>query len=256
MKITICQLHDEPNRLKADWESLIRHVESNKSDLVLLPEMPFSRWFATSPEFDPGHWEKAVEHHEIRMEYLYKLAPATVAASRPVNRVDKRVNEGFLWSADDGYRPAHHKYFLPDETGFYEARWYGHGNPDFTVQSCGAAQAGFQICTELWSMEHARKYGEQQADLILNPRATEVATNEKWLVGGRAASIVSGSFCVSSNRTGPAENGLEFGGLGWITNPDGEVLATTNSEYPFITLDVDLDLAGKARNTYPRYAIR
>ena len=256
MKITICQLHDEPQKLKEDWQNLIRHAKSNSSDLVLLPEMPFSRWFAISPDFDPTRWDKAVDHHEIWLEYLFELAPAAVAGSRPVNRVGKRVNEGFLWSADDGYRPAHHKYFLPDETGFYEARWYGHGNPDFTVQSCGAAQAGFQICTELWSMEHARKYGENHAELILNPRATEVATNDKWLVGGRATSIVSGCFCVSSNRTGQAENDLEFGGLGWITSPDGEILATTSPENPFITLDVDLDRARQAKNSYPRYAIR
>ncbi len=53
MRVTVCQLGDDPPSLAADWARLRSHVEAQKSDLVLLPEMPFSTWFAIQPEFAP-----------------------------------------------------------------------------------------------------------------------------------------------------------------------------------------------------------
>jgi N-carbamoylputrescine amidase len=44
-----------------------------------------------------------------------------------------------------------------------------------------------------------------------------------------------------------------MGGLGWVVDPDGQVLATTSREQPFVTVEVDLRLAEQARHTYPRY---
>jgi len=43
------------------------------------------------------------------------------------------------------------------------------------------------------------------------------------------------------------------GGVGWIINPDGGVLATTSAREPICTCDLDLSLPRKARQTYPRY---
>lgn len=44
-----------------------------------------------------------------------------------------------------------------------------------------------------------------------------------------------------------------LGGQGWIIGPDGEVLGMTSSEQPFVTVDIDLSLADRAKDTYPRY---
>ena len=37
MKVTVCELRNDPAGLDQDWLALIDHVTSEKSDLVLLP---------------------------------------------------------------------------------------------------------------------------------------------------------------------------------------------------------------------------
>jgi N-carbamoylputrescine amidase len=89
----------------------------------------------------------------------------------------------------------------------------------------------------------------------LCPRATLAPSADKWLAGGRAAAVVSGAYCVSSNFTGPTAGDLDpWGGLGWIIEPEeGGVLATTSEDAPFRTIEIDRAVADAAKRTYPRY---
>jgi len=73
-------------------------------------------------------------------------------------------------------------------------------------------------------------------------------------MGGRAAAVMSGAFCLSSNRGGVDAWGHAWGGHGWIIEPDqGTVLFTTSTERPFLTLQIDLSAAEQAKSRYPRY---
>ena len=255
MKVTVCQLNDQPDAFARDWEQLVAHVKAQQSELVLLPEMPFCSWFGVTPAFEESVWQAAVAAHNAWQARLVELAPAIVLGTRPVNLDGQRLNEGFCWEQATGYRIAHYKYYLPNETGFWEASWYSRGDGGFTPIKCGEALAGFEICTEMWAMDHARIYGKQGVHLIVTPRATPQATIEKWLVGGRATAIVSGAFSLSSNHTSSETDPVHFGGLGWIIAPDGEVLGLTSQEQPFVTAEIDLSLAESAKLTYPRYAL-
>lgn len=64
------------------------------------------------------------------------------------------------------------------------------------------------------------------------------------------AAVRWGAFSLSSNRVDPTG---ACGGFGWIISPDGLVMASTTSEAPFATLDIDLAASNAARDTYPRY---
>ena len=57
---------------------------------------------------------------------------------------------------------------------------------------------------------------------------------------------VSGAFCISSNRSGVSRARDEFAGLGWIIDPEGEVLGVTVDSDPFVTCDLDLQRAADA----------
>jgi N-carbamoylputrescine amidase len=254
IRVTICELRDDRAGFARDWARLAAHVQDHKSQLVLLPEMPFAAWLASSPAFVPASWNSAVRAHEEWLPRLAELAPAAVISSRPVTRAGRRLNEGFAWSADAGYRALHDKGFLPDETGYWEAKWYEPGDRAFDVANVADATVGLLICTELWALDRARQYGKAGAEIIATPRATGRPTVDKWITGGRAAAIVSGAFSLSSNWTADAGGG-DFGGAGWIVDPDGHVLAQTSLEMPFQTLSIDLAAAETARNTYPRYAL-
>ncbi|MBK8136847.1 MAG: hypothetical protein IPK52_13590 [Chloroflexi bacterium] len=104
---------------------------------------------------------------------------------RPINEGENRYNEGFIWDAENGYRAAHRKAYLPDEEGFWEASWYQRGPRTYTSLEAHGARIGFLICTEMWFNEHARAYGKQGAHLIVTSRMTEPATLGKWMTGGR-----------------------------------------------------------------------
>lgn len=252
MKVTVCQLNDEPGELAKDWDGLVAHVKERASDLVLLPEMAFHPWLAKTRQVDLPAWEAAVAAHEMWLHNLAELSPASVLGSRPVHANGKRLNEGFAWEPGTGHRAAHTKFYLPDDEGFWEATWYERGDGAFDPMECRGVRVGFLICTELWFMERARAYGQAGVHIVACPRTTARDTVEKWLVGGRAAAVVSGAFCLSSNRVNSPGAAVPFGGQGWVVNPDGEVLGLTSEKQPFVTVEIDLAEAEAAKGTYPR----
>lgn len=253
MNITICELPDERDAFAAAWSALVDHARRGHSDLVVLPEMPFAPWLAASPDFDSAAWDAAVQAHEHWLTRLPELAPAAVASSRPVTRAGRRLNEGFVCERG-ALRPVHDKRFLPDEEGYWEAKWYAPGDDVFEVATMAGATVGMLICTEMWSLGHAQRYGKAGAQIIVTPRATGRPSVEKWLTGGRAAAVVSGAYSASSNWTA-APDGGDFGGCGWLIDPDGQVLARTTADAPCMTIAIDLRVADAAKSTYPRYAL-
>ena len=89
MKVTVCQFHDDPKAFEIDWQMLVAHVRIERSDFVLLPEMPFYPWFATSRTFNPAVWNAAVAAHEEWEQRLHDLAPAVVAAEEAESRWER-----------------------------------------------------------------------------------------------------------------------------------------------------------------------
>ncbi len=254
MKATVCEFSDDPAGLERDWRALSAHVRDAGSQLVVLPEMPFYPWIARSREVSQRVWLSAVAAHEAWLARLPELGSAVVVGTRPLATRRHRLNEGFVWTAGDGYRPVHAKVYLPDEPGFWEASWYDRGPRVFEAVEIAGVRVGFLICTELWFNAHARDYAGQGVHVVVCPRATPLSSVDKWIVGGRTAAVVSGAFCLSSNRSGTGRDGLMWGGAGWMVEPaEGRLLGITESARPFLTLDLDLAQAESAKLTYPRY---
>ena len=254
MKVTVCQLNDDAELLKKDWDRLVTHVKREASELVVLPEMPFYAWVAGTAKVDPAMWEAYMQAHGQWIARFQEIAPATIAGTRPVLKDGKRLNEGFIWDPEGGYRPVHHKYYLPDEEHFWEASWYDRGTRSFAPVQIGKVKVGMLICTELWFMEHARAYAKDGVQLLICPRATPITSSDKWIAGGRTAAVVSGAFCLSSNRGHSEKPETHWGGCGWIVEPEeGNILGITSPDAPFLSVDIDLKVAEGAKGTYPRY---
>ena len=255
MRVTVTALPNDPADLGSAWTGLGEHLRSECSDLVVLPEMPFSRWLAAQEKVDARAWAAAVRDHERWIGRFGELGVSAVASTRPVIENGRRTNQGFVWQRDGGVRDVHRKRFLPDEPGFFEASWYEPGPDSFEVVEIGDRRAAFAICTELWFHRPFREYARRGVDLLLCPRATLAPSADKWLAGGRVAAVVSGAYCLSSNFAGPAEGDVGvWGGLAWVVEPqEGMVLATTSDDSPFRTVEIDPAVADAAKRTYPRY---
>lgn len=252
MKVTVCEL--DARQLEQEWSALKTHVRENQSDVLLLPEMPFAPWFAADSNVDPAVWEQSVDAHVQWIKRLPELGVSVVLGTLPVNEDGARLNVGFTWTAEDGVSLVHAKTYLPDEAGFWEASWYDRGPVDFTVATVGDLCVGYLICTELWFSQHARDYANEGVHLLLCPRCTPKETVSKWIIGGQAAAVIGGAYCLSSNHAGEAHD-TQLGGTGWIADPDGELLGTTSADSAFLTVDIDLAKADHAKTTYPRYVI-
>ncbi|MFC4349985.1 carbon-nitrogen hydrolase family protein [Fodinicurvata halophila] len=255
MKVTVCELDPREGRLHDGLADLAAHIEREESDFLLLPELCFSPWLAAEKTPDASKWMASVEAHEHRISRLAELNVRAVLGTRPiVNAQGSRRNEAYIWSQDtDDAVGVREKYYLPDEDGYWEHHWYDRGLKRFDLARALGMRIGIQICTEMWFFEWARHYAASRAELLCIPRVTPHESTEKWLAGGQAAAVCSGAYCLSSNLWCPPGDKANCGGLGWIIDPEGNVLARTSHESPFATAGIDLDFARNSKDTYPRY---
>ena len=137
LRVTVCEMPDESPAFERAWRALVDHCRGRETGLVLLPELPFYPWFGTTPTFSVETWRAAEGAHRAWIDRLQELAPAAVLATAPVTRDGRRLNEGFVWDEEAGYRTAHHKFYLPNEEGAWEAQWYERGDGSFEAVQVG-----------------------------------------------------------------------------------------------------------------------
>jgi len=250
MRVTVCERPHEPEALAAAWVDLSQHTLQSASELVLLPEFAMVDPVWEDEKFDSAHWDWTENLSDAWLRRLSELHATYVVGTRPTSIKGHRLNQGYVWSTERGLVPLRSKFFLPAEAGNWEARWFERGDPDFPAFNAGALSFGLNICTELWALDTYAAYAEGGVQVILSPRATAAATTAKWLAVGVVAAVRSGAFSLSSNRVDPTG---ACGGVGWIISPDGKILASTSSDAPFVTIDIDLDASTAARDGYPRY---
>jgi N-carbamoylputrescine amidase len=249
MKMTVCEFPNEATRHEAAWTALVHFLQTRPTDVVVLPEMPFCDWriFMTRT-IDPAVWEAAVAVHDAMIARFGELQAALVLASRPVDVQGKRLNQAFGWTREGGYQGAHSKYYLPEEPDGWEATWFAQGDRHFAPITVGSLTVGFQLCTELLFTEPAWEIGRGGAQLIAAPRAT--SGHRRWLLAACMAAVMSGCFVASANRR--SSDSAAFAGRSWLVSPEGEILGETSADRPYLTVEVDLEEAKRAKRTYPR----
>ena len=250
MRVTVCELPHEAGLLETAWARLCEHTTRQRSELVLLPEFAFVEPVWEEARFDAVRWSDALAQTQEWLLRLPELDAPQVVGTGPTEIDGRRFNQGYLWSRASGAVDLRRKYFLPEEPGWWETRWFERGDPAFPAFRAGALSFGLSICTELWALENCAAYSTQAVGAILTPRATGAATTERWLSAGVVTAVRSGAYSVSSNRVDRTGG---YGGVSWIVSPSGELLARTSAEAPFATIDIDLGAPATARAGYPGY---
>lgn len=255
MRVTVCELSDNEVRFIEDWTRLKTHLKTYKPDLLLLPEMPFSKWIALEKSPDDATKMASVQKHEKWIKELEQLKVKYAVYSKPVMEGDKFFNTAFVYEKGVGHHKIHIKSLFPEEEHFWEETWYDREEvPSFNVLELGGIKIGVLLCTEMWFTEYAREYGKQGIDLLLCPRATGTGSVNQWLRLGQTLAVISGAYCLSSNRSGQGEKNFQWGGKGWIAKPmDGYALGVTSADEKFITRDIDISRSRAAKNDYPLY---
>ncbi|WP_026987591.1 carbon-nitrogen hydrolase family protein [Fodinicurvata fenggangensis] len=255
MKVTVCELDPREEHLEDGLAQLAAHIEREQSDFLLLPELCFSPWLAADKDASESRWLASVEAHRHQISSLSRLNAKAALGTRPiVTAQGSRRNEAYVWNQEtDSAVGIREKYYLPDEEGYWEHHWYDRGPRRFDLARALGMRIGVQICTEMWFFEWARHYAASRADILCIPRVTPHGSTEKWLAGGQAAAVCAGAYSLSSNLWCPPGDKANCGGLGWVIDPEGNVLTRTSRETPFATAEIDLDFARHSKATYPRY---
>ena len=257
MKVTVCELSDSSSQFSSDWEELKAYLAIEQPELLLLPEMPFYRWLAADQKVSEASKKECISAHQKWLTEIERLDANYIVYSSPELIGSKFLNTAFVYSREMGHQRLHSKAYFPQEPYFWEASWFDREEPvSFMPFELDGFKIGILLCTELWFTQHAREYGKQGVDLLLCPRATGKESVNTWLNCGRTLAVISGAYCLSSNRSGGGEQGFEWGGTGWITEPmDGGLLAISSFTDKFVTKNIDLERARKAKNEYPLYVV-
>ena len=253
MRVGFVEWPEDLKAQSAEWTVIASRITDARPDILITNELPFGHWIATQPKFNASLAQKSINAHTMGLDALAALGVPAILSSIPVPAEGRLANEAIV--IENGVaRAIHRKHYFPQEPGWYEASWYVSGRNGFIAATASGLSVGVMLCTDAMFNEHARAYGRQGATLIAIPRATGTAT-ENWLTAGKMAAMVSGSYVVSSNRSGRTRDGVIFGGSGFAFAPDGELLATTDTANPLCIIEIDPERSARQRGEYPCYVL-
>lgn len=220
--------------------------------LALLPELPLDRWCPATPDArdedaePPGGARHRALGEAARDAGLGVVGGAIV--SDPAT--GRRHNTALVFDASGTLVASYRKVHLPEEEGFRETSHYEPGDELSPIVDAFGLRVGLQICSDVNRPEGSHLLGAQGAEAILNPRATEAATFDRWRTVLLANALTSGTYVLSVNRP-RGELGVALGGPSFVAAPTGEVLAETTD--PLVIARLERAVVEQARRGYPGY---
>lgn len=225
------------------------------ADLALLPELPLNPWSPATTEPNEDDAEP--------MDGPRSRAQAEAAAEAGIGLVGgiihrddsgRRTSRSLIFDRSGVIVATYEKLHLPEEEGFWETSHYEPGDgPPRRIDAFGVP-FGVQLCSDNNRPQGTHLLGAQGAMAMLNPRATEEATYQRWKIVFRANALTSACYVLSVNRPYP-EQGVPLGGPSVAIDPRGEVVLETTDPMALVTMDASV--AQEARKSYPGYlAIR
>jgi len=155
------------------------------------------------------------------------------------------------------YRKMH----IPDDPRFYEKFYFTPGDLGFQSHATAYGPMGVLVCWDQWFPEAARLTAMSGAQVIFYPTAIGWDLNEvpevrarqlaAWETVQRGHAIANGVFVAAINRVG-VEDGLEFWGNSFVSDPFGEVIArASRSAEETLVVQCDLDQVEQTRRNWP-----
>jgi N-carbamoylputrescine amidase len=238
---------DGPIRLK----ERLAEAAGRGADLAVLPEIPLNPWSPATKE--------ARDDDAEPMDGPRARAQAEAAAEAGIGLVGgiihrdesgRRTSRALVFDATGAVRATYEKLHLPEEPGFWETSHYepGTGAPE-RIDGFGVP-IGVQICSDNNRPQGTQILAAQGVIAMVNPRASEERTFQRWKTVWRANALTSCCYVLSVNRPHP-EGGILIGGPSIAIDPNGEILVETTDQLALVT--VDANVVAEARRAYPGY---
>jgi predicted amidohydrolase len=228
------------------------HAREAGAALAVLPEIPLNPW---SPATTATRAEDAEPpegpRHQRMAAAARKAGIGLVGGAIVVDpKSGRRHNTAVVFDSRGALVASYRKVILPEEEGFWETSHYEPGDALSPVLEEFGLRLGLQICSDMNRPEGAHLLGARGAEAILNPRATQAATWQRWRPVLLANALTSCAYVLSVNRP-REEQGVELGGPSFAVAPTGEILCETTDPVAVVTLD--RAIVEQARHRYPGY---
>jgi N-carbamoylputrescine amidase len=230
----------------------LAEVADRGADLAVLPEIPLNPWSPSTKE--------AREEDAEPMDGPRARAQAGAASDAGVGLVGgiihrdpatgRRTSRALVFDRSGGLVATYEKLHLPEEPGFWETSHYEAGTEAPRRIDAFGVPIGVQICSDNNRPEGVHLLGAQGALAMINPRASEEKTYQRWKTVFHANALTSCLYVLSVNRPHP-EDGVLIGGPSVAFDPNGELLVETTDTVAIVTLDAGV--VTDARRAYPGY---
>jgi len=239
---------DGSQRLK---ERLAEAAERG-ADVAVLPEIPLNPWRpstkdARDEDAEPMDGPRARAQREAARQARIGLVGGIIHRDPETGR---RTSRALVVDSIGEVRATYEKLHLPEEPGFWETSHYEAGTEAPKRIDAFGLPIGVQICSDANRPEGVHLLGAQGAMAMINPRATEERTYQRWKIVFRANALTSCLYVLSVNRPHP-EDGVLIGGPSVAFDPNGELLVETTDTLALVTLDARV--VAEARRAYPGY---
>ena len=252
-KLTVALISEvfwEPDG-KARLGDRLREAAKRGADLAVLPELPMNRWSpatktADDADAEPMDGPRARSQAEAAAEAGIGLIGGIIHRAEDGRRTSRALAFDQVGAVVASYEKLH----LPEEEGFWETSHYEPGTEAPMRLDAFGVPIGLQLCSDNNRPEGTHLLGAQGVMAMINPRATEERTYQRWKTVWRANAMTSCCYVLSVNRPHP-EQGVLIGGPSVAIDPKGEVLVETTDTIAVVTLDQGT--VAQARRGYPGY---
>ncbi|WP_167554542.1 carbon-nitrogen hydrolase [Legionella israelensis] len=217
------------------------------AELVCLQELTLSPYFCTRPDVDGSLYQEDVATGPTA-KFVSKMAKEAKVCITASLFEKAGYNTAVAFSPSGELIAVTRKQHIPSGEKYHEDHYFKPGNSDYPVHTIAGYPFALPTCYDQWFPELSRIYGLKGAEVIVYPTAIGAEptapgfdSQPMWQKVMVAQGIMSNTFIIAVNRIG-CEDGLEFYGSSFISNPMGEILAQAPRNKPAV-LVAELDFS-------------
>ena len=249
----------------AKLETLVTKARKAGADIICLPELMTTPYFACSPK--AWQWRDRAEPLPggptfARVSAWAKTLRCWLIGTCYEQAGGRRYNTAFVVSPDGEMMGRHRKAHIPlIEGNAYEPVYFDAGD-DLSVFDIMGVCAGILICYERCFPEAWRTLALKGAEIIFVPTSSSGFRGELYAEEIRVAAAQQQVFVVAANKAGEeameGEKGpISFYGKSRIISPSGRIVAALEAEEDaVITAEIDMDEVAAVRRSLAYYRDR
>jgi N-carbamoylputrescine amidase len=260
-----CSLDPDENLAKA--ERRIREAAGKGAQIVCVQELYRSQYFCREERSELFDLAEPIPGptSESFVKLARELDIAIIGSLFERRAAGLYHNTAIVIDAGGELLGRYRKMHIPEDPLYFEKYYFTPGDLGFRCFDTRFARVAPLICWDQWYPEAARLAALAGAEVIFYPTAigwhpeekeeAGAAQHDAWRTIQRAHAIANGVYVVAVNRVGfegPPEQGLDFWGGSFVSDPFGRVLAEASHDHEEILVaECDPRQVEETRRNWP-----